>query len=147
MLFRSIQKQERFSPVKVIQTPSGEQVIDFGQNLVGWVKVKVQGSAGDRIIIKHAEVLDKQGNFYTENLRAAKATATYILKGGGLEEFEPHFTFFGFRYIKVEGYPGALKPENFEAVALYSHMPATGDRKSTRLNSSHSQQSRMPSSA
>ncbi|MFM7839924.1 MAG: family 78 glycoside hydrolase catalytic domain, partial [Chitinophagaceae bacterium] len=121
-----IQKQERFSPVKILQTPSGEQVIDFGQNLVGWVRVKVQGRSGDQIVVKHAEVLDKQGNFYTENLRAAKATATYILKGEGLETFEPHFTFYGFRYIKVEGYPGALKPENFEAVTLYSHMPATG---------------------
>ena len=81
-------------------------MIDFGQNLVGWVIVKAKGNAGDKITIQHAEVLDKNGNFYTENLRAAKATATYILKGGGEETFEPHFTFYGFRYIKIEGYPG-----------------------------------------
>ena len=78
-------------------------MIDFGQNLVGWVMVKVKGNAGDKITIHHAEVLDKDGNFYIENLRAAKATATYILKGEGEEIFEPHFTFYGFRYIKIEG--------------------------------------------
>jgi len=70
-------------------------------------------------------VLDKQGNFYTDNLRAAKAQAIYILKGGE-ESFEPHFTFFGFRYIKIEGYKGEIKPDNFTAVAMYSDMQSTG---------------------
>ena len=121
-----IRKHEAFSATKIITTPSGEKVLDFGQNLVGWVMVKATGNAGDSIIIKHAEVLDKEGNFYTENLRAAKATATYILKGGVEENFEPHFTFFGFRYIKIEKYPGEIKPENFTAVALYSDMQPTG---------------------
>ena len=121
-----VKKHEIFKPLKIFKTPAGEQVIDFGQNLVGWVMMKVKGNAGDEIIIHHAEVLDKKGNFYIENLRAAKATATYILKGNEEENFEPHFTFFGFRYIKVEGYPGDLKPENFTAVALYSDMKPTG---------------------
>lgn len=121
-----IRKQETFTPVKIFRTPKGEQVIDFGQNLVGWVKVRVRGQAGDQVVIKHAEVLDKQGNFYTENLRAARATATYILRGSGVEVFEPHFTFYGFRYIKVEGYNGELQPEDFTAIALYSDMPKTG---------------------
>src|SRR4029077_2163386 len=79
-----------------------------------------------KITISHAEVLDKAGNFYTENLRAAKAQDTYILKGGGEEMFEPHFTFHGFQYIKVEGYPGELQAENFTAIALYSDMKKTG---------------------
>ena len=104
--------------MKIFTTPKGEKVIDFGQNLVGWVMVKAKGNAGDTIRISHAEVLDKDGNFYTENLRAAKAQAVYILRGEGEEFFEPHFTFFGFRYIKIEGYPAELKPENFTAVAL-----------------------------
>jgi len=121
-----IKKHETFKPLKIFKTPAGEQVIDFGQNLVGWVIVKAKGNVGDKITIQHAEVLDKKGNFYIENLRAAKATATYILKGGSDESFEPHFTFYGFRYIKVEGYPGELKPENFTAVALYSDMKPTG---------------------
>lgn len=121
-----VKKHETFKAIKLITTPAGEKVLDFGQNLVGWVVVKASGSAGDKIVIKHAEVLDKAGNFYTENLRAAKATATYILKGGVPESFEPHFTFYGFRYIKIENYPGEIKPENFTAVALYSDMKPTG---------------------
>jgi alpha-L-rhamnosidase len=121
-----IRKHEIFKPVRIFKTPKGEQLIDFGQNLVGWVQVKVKGKKGDSIMIYHAEVLDKTGNFYTENLRAAKAEDIFVLDGNGEENFEPHFTFHGFRYIKVEGYPGELKPENFTAVALYSDMPATG---------------------
>jgi alpha-L-rhamnosidase len=122
-----VKKHETFKPIKIFTTPKGEKVIDFGQNLVGWVMVLAKGNAGDTITISHAEVLDKYGNFYTENLRAAKAQAKYILRGEGEEFFEPHFTFFGFRYIKIEGYPGELKPENFEAVALYSDMKPTGE--------------------
>lgn len=121
-----VKKHETFKAIKLITTPSGEKVLDFGQNLVGWVVVKATGNAGDKIVLKHAEILDKQGNFYTENLRAAKATATYILKGGAAETFEPHFTFYGFRYLKIENYPGEINPDNFTAVALYSDMKPTG---------------------
>ncbi len=121
-----VKKKEIFPALKIFTTPSGEQVIDFGQNLVGWVMVKAKGKAGDKITLSHAEVLDKTGNFYTTNLRAAKAQDHFILKGGEEEIFEPHFTWHGFRYIKVEGYPGEIKPENFTAVALYSDMAPTG---------------------
>ncbi len=122
-----IKKHETFQPVKIFKTPKGETVIDFGQNLVGWVIVNAKGNRGDSITISHAEVLDKYGNFYTDNLRAARAQAKYILSGNGDETFEPSFTFFGFRYIKVEGYKGEIKPENFMAVALYSDMKPTGE--------------------
>lgn len=121
-----IRKHETFKAIKVIKTPKGEQVIDFGQNVVGWVQVKASGKAGTKIVISHAEVLDREGNFYVENLRGAAQQNTFILKGSGDEMFEPHFTFQGFRYIKVEGYPGELKPENFTAVALYSDMKPSG---------------------
>jgi alpha-L-rhamnosidase len=120
-----VKKHEIFAPLKTFTTPKGEKVIDFGQNLVGWVHVKLNGQAGDTIKIFHAEVLDKKGNFYTENLRAAKAQAIYILKGGE-ESFEPQFTFFGFRYIKIEGLRGEIKPGNFSAFALYSDMQPSG---------------------
>lgn len=121
-----VKKHETFKPVKIFTTPKGERVIDFGQNLVGWVMVKAKGNAGDKIMIRHAEVLDKAGNFYTDNLRAAEAKAVYILSGKGEETFEPHFTFYGFRYIKIEGVAGEINPENFTAVALYSDMKPTG---------------------
>ncbi len=121
-----IRKHETFKPVKLIITPKGETVIDFGQNLAGWEIVKLRGLKGDTVKIYHAEVLDKEGNFYTANLRKAKATSTYILKGTGEEIFEPHFTFYGFRYIKIAGIKEPLKLDDFEAVAIYSDMPQTG---------------------
>ncbi len=121
-----VKKHETFKPVRIFKTPAGKTVIDFGQNLVGWVQIKVKGNAGDTVTISHAEVLDKDGYFYTANLRAAMAQDKYILTGKGEETFEPHFTWHGFRYIKVEGYPGEIKPEDFTAVAIYSDMEPTG---------------------
>ena len=121
-----IKKQEIFKPVKILKTPKGELVADFGQNLTGWATLKIKGKTGDTINLFHTEVLDKAGNFYTDNLRAAKQQNTFILKGGDEEFFEPHFTFQGFRYIKIEGLTGELKTENISAVALYSAMPPTG---------------------
>lgn len=119
-------QHEIFKPVKVFTSPAGDRIIDFGQNLVGWVQLKVKGKAGDSIVLSHAEVLDKNGNFYTENLRLAKAQDKYILKGEGEEIFHPHFTWQGFRYVKVEGYNGVIDENNFEAVAIYSNMEPTG---------------------
>ncbi len=115
-----------FRPQRLIITPQGDRVIDFGQNLVGWARMKLNGKAGDTVRIYHAEVLDKDGNFYTENLRTAKQLDTYVLKGGGTEVFEPHFTWQGFRYIKIDGYRGDIDLKNFQATALYSDMVPTG---------------------
>ena len=121
-----VKKHETFQPVQVFTSPKGEKLIDFGQNLVGWVMLKIRGQKGDTVTIQHAEVLDKHGNFYTENLRAAAATDRYILRGDAEEFLEPHFTFHGFRYIKVQGVRGEIRPEQFTAVALYSDMPQIG---------------------
>ncbi len=119
-------KHETFKAIKVFKTPSGENVIDFGQNLVGWITLKMKGKAGDKIKVQHAEVLTKEGNFYTENLRAAQAEILYTVKGDAEEVYEPHLSFFGFRYVKIEGYPGEIKPENIMATAVYSDMAPTG---------------------
>lgn len=121
-----VKKHEQFKALKVFKTPKGETVVDFGQNLVGWVMLKAKGPAGTKITLSHAEVLDKEGNFYITNLRSAKAQTSYILKENTDQVFEPHFTFQGFRYVKVEGYPGELSAENLTAVALYSDMAVTG---------------------
>ncbi|MEZ4955785.1 MAG: family 78 glycoside hydrolase catalytic domain [Saprospiraceae bacterium] len=121
-----IKKHETFQPKEIIITPKGETVIDFGQNLVGWVMVKAKGKTGDRIVLSHNEVLDKEGNFYLENLRAAKQQNTYILRGDDEEFFEPHFSWQGFRYVRVDEFPGEIKVENFTAVALYSDMRPAG---------------------
>lgn len=122
-----IRKHETFKPIQVLTSPKGETILDFGQNLVGWVKVSVQGKAGDQIKLSHVEMLDKKGVPYFENLRSAKAQATYTLSGNGIETLEPHFTFFGFRYVKVEGISGKINPNDFTAIALYSDMKQTGN--------------------
>ncbi|MBL7829278.1 MAG: family 78 glycoside hydrolase catalytic domain, partial [Saprospiraceae bacterium] len=121
-----VRKHETFPAKKIFRTPKGELVVDFGQNLVGWVSMFAQGKPGDEITIQFAEVLDKEGNFYTDNLRDAKCTDRWFLSGRGKEYFEPHFTFHGFRYAKIGGYPGELTPEHIEAVALYSDMKPAG---------------------
>lgn len=121
-----LRKRERFKAVSLIVTPKGEKVLDFGQNIAGIVRFTVSGKAGDRVLLRHAEVLDAGGNFYTANLRSAKAKTTYVLKGEGMESYEPRFTYMGFRYVCVDAWPGTIDPEAFEAIAIYSDMEETG---------------------
>ena len=122
-----VRRIEQIKPVKIIKTPAGETVVDMGQNMVGWVRLRVQGPAGTTVTLRHAEVLDRAGNFYTENLRGAKATVRYTLKGGGIETFEPHFTFFGFRYVAVDGYPGELTTDSLTGIVIHSDMAPTSE--------------------
>lgn len=117
---------EEIKPVQLIKTPSGETVIDMGQNMVGYLSFSVKGNAGDKVILQHAEVLDKEGNFYTENLRAAKQTIEYILKGGATEYYKPYFTFQGFRYVKIVEFPVEPNLDNFTGVVIHSDMDPTG---------------------
>jgi len=117
---------EEIKPIRIFTTPKGETVLDMGQNMVGWVRLKVSGKKGDQVTIKFAEVLDKAGNFYTDNLRSAKSTDIYILKGQGEETFEPHFTFHGFRYVKLEGFPGTPELRNVIGIVIHSDMKPTG---------------------
>lgn len=120
-----IKRIQELKPVKVFRTPKGELVADMGQNMVGWMRLNVKGPKGTKIVIQHGEVLDKDGNFYNANLRKAKATLTYTLKGEGLEIYEPRFSFFGFRYISIEGMD--LKAENLTGIVIHSEMPKTGN--------------------
>ncbi len=117
---------EELKPVGLLYTPNGETVFDMGQNMVGWVKLRVQGKEGEIVTLKFAEVLDKEGNFYTDNLRSAKATDQYILKGDGEEVFEPHFTFHGFRYVKIEGLSAQPSLDQITGVVIHSDMKPTG---------------------
>ena len=117
---------EEVQPIELITTPAGEIVIDFGQNMVGWVRFTIQGSANQEVSIQHAEVLDQTGNFYTENLRAAKQTNHYILKGEGKETYEPHFSFQGFRFVKLIGFTEDVKLVDFTGIVLHSDMEPTG---------------------
>lgn len=114
---------QELPPIKVLHTPKGEYVVDFGQNITGFVRLKVDGKAGQTIKISHAEILDKDGNFYTENLRGAKSEDIYTLADGE-QILQPHFTFHGFRYIRIEG--AEIPQENILARALHSDMQRTG---------------------
>ena len=116
---------ERISGKELIVTPKGERLVDFGQIITGVVEVHVKGEKGQKIVIRHAEVLDKDGNFYPETLRQAKSIDTFICNG---EEqiFRPHFTFHGFRYICVEGLE-EFTTDQFIACVTHSDMEKTGD--------------------
>ncbi|MBE5040041.1 alpha-L-rhamnosidase [Ructibacterium gallinarum] len=116
-------EHERIRPVKTMLTPKGEKVIDFGQNLTGYVEFKTTAKAGDRIVISHAEVLDKDGNFYTENLRGAKQLLQYTCRDGE-QVYKPHFTFMGFRYIRLDECP---ENTEFTAIVVHSDIKRTGD--------------------
>ena len=114
-------------PVKeIIVTPEGDTVIDFGQNLTGWLKFKLEGKEGDVVELRHFEVLDAKGNVYLDNLRNAKQTIKYICSSNEIVTYKPYFTFQGFRYVHVVSYPGDIKPENFVAYAVHSDMEETG---------------------
>jgi len=117
---------EDIKPIAIITTPSKETVIDFGQNMVGWVRFSVQAEAGAIITIEHAEILDRDGNFYTGNLRSAKQTITYICSGEGTETYEPIHSFQGFRYVKVSGIKQPLNLDQFTGCVIYSDLEATG---------------------
>jgi len=118
---------EEIKPIELITTPKGETVVDFGQNMVGWVRLKMEGDQGDNVTLQFAEVLDKEGNFYMDNLRSAECTDTYILKGGGEEIFEPTFTFHGFRYLKLEGLANTPSLDQVTGVVIHSEMIPTGE--------------------
>ena len=120
-----VRRMGEIKPVRVFRTPAGDTVADMGQNMVGWVRLRVAGEAGTTVTLRHAEVLDKAGNLYTENLRLAKQTVRYTLRGGGPETFEPHFTFQGFRYVAVDGYPGAVTPDSLTGIVVHSDLVPT----------------------
>ena len=121
-----VRKIQEIKPVKIFRTPKGSLIADMGQNMVGWLRLKVSGKKGTVVTLRHAEVLDKFGEFYTTNLRAAKCQLTYTLAGTGEEVYEPRFTFMGFRYVEVTGFPSELTADNLTGVVVHSDMPVTG---------------------
>ncbi|OLS33526.1 alpha-L-rhamnosidase [Bacillus sp. MRMR6] len=116
--------KEELTPVEVMTTPAGETVLDMGQNMVGWIQFKTNAPKGKEIVLQYAELL-QEGNFYQENLRTAKAEHRYISNG---EEaiVRPHFTFYGFRYVKVTGWDGEVNKDDFTGCVLYSDMDQIG---------------------
>ena len=123
-----VREQERIAPARIFKTPAGEIVVDFGQNLTGYVEIALDGVKGEAVELSHAEVLDKNGNFYTENYRSAKAKYLYFCKDGA-QRYKPKLTFYGFRYIRVDRFPCGAEhaaQENFTAIAVHADMKRTG---------------------
>ena len=123
-----VREQERIAPARIFKTPAGEIVVDFGQNLTGYVEIALDGVKGEAVELSHAEVLDKNGNFYTENYRSAKAKYLYFCRDGA-QRYKPKLTFYGFRYIRVDRFPCGAEhaaQENFTAIAVHSDMKRTG---------------------
>ena len=124
-----VRRHEIIKPITdPTETPRGSArwIYDFGQNLVGVVRLKLNGPAGATLKLRHAEVLNPDGSLYIANLRSARQTDYYTLRGGGEETYEPHFTFHGFRYVELTGWPGPTPPDAPTAVVLHSHLPSTG---------------------
>ena len=125
-----IVEHERLAALEIIHTPKGETVIDFGQNMTGYVEIKLNAKAGDKVSLSFGEILDKEGNFYNENYRSAQCLYDYTCRDGE-QVFKPSLTFYGFRYIRIDEFPGEPSLENFTAIAVYSDMKRTGNIESS----------------
>jgi alpha-L-rhamnosidase len=122
----SIRITQHLTPVSIAQPKPGAYVFDLGQNMVGWVRLKVKGDPGTIIRLRFAEMLNPDGTIYTTNLRSARATDTYVCRSGGVETWEPHFTFHGFRYVEVVGYPGKPGLDAITGCVVGSDTPEAG---------------------
>lgn len=123
-----IVEHEIISAARILTTPKGEKVIDFGQEVTGYIELTVDAKAGQRVRLSHGEMLDRDGNFYNANYRSAKAELTYICRDG-VQTYHPRFTFFGFRYARIEEFPGGADKataDAFRAIAVYSDLKRTG---------------------
>ena len=110
---------------RIFTTPKGETIIDFNQNITGYFEIELFAKKGDRVSLSFAEILDKDGNFYNENYRGAKAEFEYICKDGH-QAHKPLFAFWGFRYIKVNSFPCELTLKSIKAIAIHSDLKRTG---------------------
>ncbi|MFD2701175.1 family 78 glycoside hydrolase catalytic domain [Paenibacillus shunpengii] len=130
---------ETIHPISVLHTPRGETVLDMGQNMVGRVRIKMNLDEGTKITLYHAEVLDREGNFYTGNLRSAKQLVEYTTRGNGEDNYAPAFTFMGFRYIRIAGLEkldDSVIIKGFTGEVMHSDMVQTGqfDCSDERVN-------------
>jgi alpha-L-rhamnosidase len=114
-------------PVAVTHPRPGVYIYDMGQNMVGWCRLRVRGPRGARVVLRHAETLCPDGTLYTNNLRSAKATDAYTLKGKGLETYEPRFTYHGFRYVELTGFPGTPALDDLQGRVVHDALNSAGD--------------------
>jgi alpha-L-rhamnosidase len=118
-------------PISIKATAKGTYILDMGQNMVGWLQLKVKGKSGDQITMKFAESLQADGSLYIANLRDAKTTDIYTLKGEGEEIWEPRFIFHGFRFVEISGFPTKPTLDNFVGKVVYDDIKTTGTFESS----------------
>ncbi|MGO4771144.1 glycoside hydrolase family 78 protein [Flavobacterium sp. W22_SRS_FK3] len=118
-------------PISIKATAKGTYILDMGQNMVGWLQLKVKGKSGDKITMKFAESLQADGSLYIANLRDAKTTDVYTLKGEGEEIWEPRFIFHGFRFVEISGFPTKPTLDNFVGKVVYDDIKTTGTFESS----------------
>lgn len=121
-----IKVMDTVKPVSINQLKPGTWIMDMGQNFAGWVKMHVKGKRGDKVALRYAETLQPNGELYVANLRDAKVTDVYTLKGGEDESWRPAFVYHGFRYVEISGYPGKPGLADFEGEVVYDAMATTG---------------------
>ena len=128
-------KAQMNPPMKIMKTiqavsikklATGKYILDMGQNFAGWLQLKVKGNKGDKVVLRFAESLKPDGNLYTANLRDARVTDSYTLKGEGTENWHPCFVYHGFRYAEISGYPGEPTIDDFEGQMVYDDMATIG---------------------
>ncbi len=130
---------ETLKPVSVKKLKPGVYIYDMGQNMVGWCRLRVNGPKGTQVTLRHAETLEPDGSLYIANLRSAKATDVYTLKGAGPEVYEPRFTYHGFRFVEVTGFPGEPAAAALEGRVVHDDMERAGEFTSSNemLNKIH----------
>ena len=117
---------ETLKPRSINSLSDGSYIIDMGQNMVGWLSLKVQGKKGDKITLRFAETLRKDGTLFLDNIRTAQQTDVYTMKGEGIENWEPRFVYHGFRYVRVTGFPGVPTVNDFEGKVVYDGFSTIG---------------------
>ncbi|MGV8090676.1 MAG: glycoside hydrolase family 78 protein [Mangrovibacterium sp.] len=121
-----VKVMKTIQPVSVTEIRPGVFILDMGQNMAGWLWMRVRGKSGDQVTLRFAEILNERGELATANLRDAKATDVYTLKGGGDETWEPSFVYHGFRYAEISGYPGRPSAQDFEGRVVYDDLETAG---------------------
>lgn len=114
-----VKVMDHVKPVSIKEQKPGVYIMDMGQNMAGWIRLKVKGRAGDSVVLRFGESLKPDGELYTRNLRDAISTDKYILKGKGVEEWRPSFVYHGFRFVEISNYPGTPAVGDFEGEVVY----------------------------
>ncbi len=118
--------KETLKTIAMNEVSPGVYIYDMGQNLVGWARLKVQGERGTKVKMRFAEALKEDGNLYLDNIRGANVTCIYTLKGAGVEVYEPRFTYHGFRFVELTGFPGTPDLSALEGRVVYDDLETTG---------------------